>query len=605
MALFIEPPKIDAAEYLPAAEAMKLAGTRLMSPPAGWGDEVVQALGREYPFIPLDRVLISFRNKDDSRGYALGHIAITGAPRIRIPVIIKDWELAPLDLMVLHTSSDQDLEQGSGDMEDDQVIPLTEEAFNQALDSGSPGELVQGNLIRGAAWSEDGSSLRLPYRGRVVVAAAMGATQAQRDALVAGLKANKQASAGFVLNNTTDVLESWLNAAEPKRTVQTKLASAMVKRGHAERLLMVPDEKAASDVAAARIFVEGDVVKTAVCFDGVDLANPAVINRWLVFEDGACVRSPEKLAVVAGDESSIPDFANRVLTKIATAQLLRGSEVVLRVDDMMTAPLKVASIAVSQSQGTMTVEFESTMGQRVPVVFQPGVKTSAFAGADGWVLPVDTNVLQVRTGDVSRPEPIEPSKLAGRILHVFPDELRCSNGVFTLAVRGEPMDIIQQDEKTAAAKLNLYVDNADEVIAWAKEAAKTDGFGAGLVRFDAEISQTKKAIAEQIGVYEAFPVKAAELIASIGMPLDKAIKLAAAIGSPDAVDSVLGTGFLTEDNISEFFGLSGQFEETVEKLARLLYAIRIGFPGDESATGVAMKSLQRVTDRLRSVASGM
>ena len=605
MTLFIEPPKIVAADYLPADVAVKLAGTRLMSPPAGWSDEVVQTLGREYPFIPLDRVLLSFRNKDDSRGYAIGHLAITGAPRIRIPVIIKDWELAPLDIMVIKTSTDQDLEQGAGDMDDDQVVPLTEDAFNQALDAGSPGELVQGNLIRGSAWTEDGSSLRLPYRGRVVVASAMGATQAQRDALAAGLKANKQAGAGFILNNTTDVLQSWLDAGEPKRTVQTKLASAMVKRGHAERLLMVPEEKAAGDIAAARVFVEGDLVKTAVCFEGVDLANPAVMNRWLVFEDGACVRAPEKLAVVAGDESSVSDFANRVLTKIATAQLLRGSEVVLRVDDMMTSPLKVASVAVSQSQGTMTVEFESTMGQRVPVVFQPGVKTSAFAGEAGWVLPVDTNVLLVKTGEMNRPEPIEPSKLAGRILHVFPDEMRCSNGVFTLAVDGQPTDIIQQDEKTAAAKLNLYVDNADEVIAWAKEAAKADGFGAGLIRFDAEIRQTKKAIDEQLGVYEAFPVKARELIADIGMPLDKALKLAAAIGSPDAVDSVLGTGFLTEDNLSEFFGLSGQFEETVEKLARLLYAIRLGFPGDESATSVAMKSLQRVTDRLRSVASGM
>jgi len=44
--------------------------------------------------------------------------------------------------------------------------------------------------------------------------------------------------------------------------------------------------------------------------------------------------------------------------------------------------------------------------------------------------------------------------------------------------------------------------------------------------------------------------------------------------------------------------MSDQLEEVVGKLARLLLAIRMGFPGDESATVVAMKALQRVKERL-------
>jgi hypothetical protein len=88
--------------------------------------------------------------------------------------------------------------------------------------------------------------------------------------------------------------------------------------------------------------------------------------------------------------------------------------------------------------------------------------------------------------------------------------------------------------------------------------------------------------------------------AEISIPLEKAVKLAAAIGDDDGVDAVLGAGFLTEDNLAEFVGLSGQFEECVSKLARLLLAVRMGFPGDESATVVAMKALARVADRLQS-----
>jgi hypothetical protein len=41
-------------------------------------------------------------------------------------------------------------------------------------------------------------------------------------------------------------------------------------------------------------------------------------------------------------------------------------------------------------------------------------------------------------------------------------------------------------------------------------------------------------------------------------------------------------------------------EDVVGKLARLLLAIRLGFPGDEVSTAVAMKSLQRVVEYLRS-----
>jgi hypothetical protein len=82
--------------------------------------------------------------------------------------------------------------------------------------------------------------------------------------------------------------------------------------------------------------------------------------------------------------------------------------------------------------------------------------------------------------------------------------------------------------------------------------------------------------------------------------MDKAIKLAATIGDPQCADAILGTGFLTPDNLAEFASLHAEFDDSVQKLARLLLAIRMGFPGDAGATAVAMKSLQRVSEDLES-----
>jgi hypothetical protein len=122
----------------------------------------------------------------------------------------------------------------------------------------------------------------------------------------------------------------------------------------------------------------------------------------------------------------------------------------------------------------------------------------------------------------------------------------------------------------------------------------------GHVRFACDLPEAAMKIAAQAAELADYPKVAAAAVKKIAIPLDKAVKLAAAIGDPEGVDAMLGAGFLTEDNLSEFAGLGDQFEDTTSKLARLLLAVRMGFPGDENATAVAMKSLQRVTEGLNS-----
>lgn len=594
MNLFLSPPKIDAADYLPAAEARKIAAVRLTSSPSFWDDEIVQTLLRDHPYIPPQRIVVNFKRKDDAQGAAFGYIGITGAPQISIPIIVKNRELFPLDVVIIRSNKDaqgSDMQQGSGDMTDDKVLPLTEETFSKALDTGDIGETVPDHMTRGVGYSEDGSNLRLPFRGRTVLASVIGASQAQKDKLGQILSQNKEALAGFVHNKTTDVIDSWLNAADPKKLVQSKLASAPVKRSVALFPSDFPQERKTSEFLAAEIFVTGDQAKIAVAFDAVDLTRPdSGEKRFLLFEDGTYCAAPEKVATLKSEQSE-DQLAGIVMQKTASGALHRGSTVSFILNDRFTVPAKIASICANEQTNVIDLMMQDGLAREYKVCLTPIIKTAFFDYKSGvWLLPVMSKVIEL--GEYADVQPMPIEKVAEFFQKKMPDQLVHAGGQFTLFLGGDTFGPTQCDEAKIAQVLDAWFENGNALLAMAKTA--------GMVRFASDISETVKTAAEQAITFNAYPEVARKAIEGIRMPLADAVKLAASIGDPSGADSVLSAGFLSEDNVAEFVNKADQFEETVGILARLLLAIRMGFPGDESATVVAMKSLQRVADRLQS-----
>src|SRR5580658_10229799 len=242
MSLYLSPPTIDPKDYLPAAEAIKTAAIRLTSPPGYWDDEIRQTLMREHPYVPSDRVMVNFTQRDDATGCAIGYISVSGSPTVSIPIIIKNRELSPLDVMIVrspttHSDPGQD-QQGSGDMEDDRVVPLDEDTFAQAMDAGQVGDVIPQHQITGAAYTEDASALRLPFRGRTVMsslevgkrclpslAAILGITEQQKEAFGKILGSNQEVAAGFLINNSGSVVDEWLSAPAPANSPYQKVAS--------------------------------------------------------------------------------------------------------------------------------------------------------------------------------------------------------------------------------------------------------------------------------------------------------------------------------------------------------------------------------------------
>ena len=604
MNLFLTPPTINPLDYLSPEEAAKVAGVRLVSPPSYWDDEVRQTVAREHPYIPTDRIIVNFSQRDDATGTAMGFVSLTGSPNVSIPVIIKNRELSPLDILIVRSAHPQDehAQQGAGDMTDDRVMPLNEDTFNAAMDAGSVGTPVSQHSTTSTAYTEDASSLRLPFRGRTVVAS-VGVTDAQKAALAFVLEKHAEAQsilAGFALNNSGDVLDAWLSAEAPKRTWQNKLAATVVPTIEASILRGHPDVLDVTNITAAQIFVEDESTKTACVLDAIDLASPTRgTQKFLVYEDGSYAIAPSKVAGMALDETEAAKVATSILEARQAPALRIGNHLMFEVDGVCTAPAKLASVTQLSDRNSITLKLTSPEGAIYDVVLDKRIKEATFLDNTGtWVLPLNVRVLTL--GDYATQAPLAPEKVASALERTLTDALTVSAGQWNLTINGQPIGTPSMPEAKMAELLASTFSNGEELMQLAKTAAEADAGGVGHIRFGSDYNNF---VAEKIKV-AGLTVECDNLAKAftddVRLPLDKAVKLAAAIGDPSGVDAVLGAGFLTQDNLSEFVNLSDEFEGTVSKLARLLLAVRMGFPGDETATVVAMKSLSRVAERLQS-----
>ena len=618
MQLYLKPPQIVPREFLSAGDAEKVAAIRLTSPPGYWDDEIRQTLLREHPYIPPDRILINFSQRDDASGTAMGYVSVAGSPTMSIPIIVKNRELAPLDILIIRTpqgtpgaAEGQD-QQGAGDMEDDKVLPLDEDTFTQALDAGQIGDVVPHHQITGAAYTEDASSLRLPFRGRTVMAgldptkrmlpslaSLLGATEQQKEAFGLLLGSDKNIAAGFVINSSGRVVDEWLNAPAPANSPFAKVAAVSIERGIATTVSNIPLEMKTADFLAADIFVDDETAKVAVAFDAISLANPEKgLSRWLMFEDGTYCSAPEKVAAVALTEAQENSAISEMMKKAENATMKLGQTLIFSTDDLFTAPAKLASVRSREDMGVVELTLSDGL-QSFKVMLDRRIKQATYEDKTAtWVFPASVRVL-VLNGHAQL-LPLEPAKVASALERSLTDQLVCNRGQFTLVVRGETFGVPQVDEAKIAALLDTYVTNGNDLLKMSKDAAVLASDGVGMVRFGSNIPEVVANVVKQASAYAELPAVLKENVDDIKIDFDKAVKLASAIGDPDGVDAVLGAGFLTQDNLAEFVNLSDQFNQTVSKLARLLLAIRMGFPGDETATVVAMKSLSRVAERLQS-----
>jgi hypothetical protein len=111
------------------------AGSKMPEDPNQWPQEILQELYKQCPFTSDFQPEVVLQKSDAERGYGWGHVLIThqteaqadappearaaaGLREVRIPIVVKDGVLAPMDLLVT---------------DDSKVLPLTEARVREAI----------------------------------------------------------------------------------------------------------------------------------------------------------------------------------------------------------------------------------------------------------------------------------------------------------------------------------------------------------------------------------------------------------------------------------------------------------------------------------------
>ncbi len=102
--------------------------------PAKWSKEIITHFLSQYPHLQNQAMLVDFKRKEASKGYAVGSLKFAGAS---VPVIIKQWQLAPMDVIMIG----------------EDTFPLTPRTLNQLMTKPEP--------FKGVAMSEPKGSLAL------------------------------------------------------------------------------------------------------------------------------------------------------------------------------------------------------------------------------------------------------------------------------------------------------------------------------------------------------------------------------------------------------------------------------------------------------------
>ncbi len=84
--------------FLTPATFEKCAAYHILSKDSSqWVKEIITQFLEEHPFLQNEPMTVTWKKLDDVKGYAVGSLNTLG---LTIPVIVKEWMLAPLDVIV-------------------------------------------------------------------------------------------------------------------------------------------------------------------------------------------------------------------------------------------------------------------------------------------------------------------------------------------------------------------------------------------------------------------------------------------------------------------------------------------------------------------------
>lgn len=577
-------------------EIEKVATFKMSQDVNEWDENVMESFHDEYPELGGDNVEVVFKKTDPHRGYGYGYIGLGKEAMVQIPLIVKEYELSPMDVM-LHEG---------------QAYPLTKESAKSLLHKTGMGKVIEAPK---APLANVGPNISqriypgVPWTGGqykyASVLSAIDLTQTQVDDFKSRIEANEATAVAWNENECKGILK--IAGAVQADTVKSgeghPLVNAFIKGTPEEAGYGVVELPGKYEVKGlSGIKYTGCVFPKVYDFylrpQGV-----MIFARGQMDTDDRNKMSPENRAEIdySGYCSVQQDIVGKKLGCLAETGIgplpsvgSTGCFVIKRGKSAMAfIPVKIQSKSrideardINYSKGGQHVNVKKnyhidkytvtdSFGAVYRVVVSPNV-TEAKVVNSMVMLPRDTTFMSLGSNMIKLSEKVEQTKTAS-----------VGTSVTVRHLGGEGFSVEAP---------------------WAEDWAKEGGLKCQMNDY---LSQYYTADS----LTEVFEKCASEGKIDINDRLEKAplvekyagaekiardlTKEAASIKDMGLADTVLSLQFINKDNVEKYMGFLPQLEKAASHLADMLVGARLGMEVEEYPIKTAMENLVEVVEDLR------
>ncbi len=571
--------------FIKSAELVKFANTIKVSPESSnWGKEALNRFYSDFPDLNRVTVRVTFKEKDEARGYGVGAINI-GA--YALPVIIREFQLYPFDVA----------------LSNDNVVPFTRETVQLFLSSNVPFSLISkenepdtfmrffdtpGNAGFGFAMEKSGESLPNVYDDEIIdrMVDILGTDEFKNHP-------NVKEITDMVTNmrNFDKIASNFYNAEiyyvhKEIDGTYTKYAGTVFNSDYDITTGIEPYDAPAKKIKAA------DTIKVAG-FSPTYTQTQGVVYRISDDED-LFLENDGNYRVLVGRDIDVVKRANHkegtITELIKHASLPDAGNIGFMFDPeggkIKTSLLEMQKVAFHEDGlSRLTGEFVSG-SHLVKFATLRGIKKASYSKdestlyfPESWMfakLEDELSMDKVASHINERIVDVEAVKCLG------PDHFTFNGPV--LKKYASDRDLFEASIHKVAFCLMQCGAGLDDVV----EVTKLQPGDTYIVK-QALVLPTKQDPTIKVANEDNAPM----------YDTKEVMKLAVELGSRTGVDAVLGTAFLKKDTINEFVKNIPGLEESASLLAKLLLYIRMGADGvNEISIRNAMIHLSKVIHQL-------
>lgn len=608
--LFVETPRFE-----------KTATVKLSEDSAQWPLEIVQHLHEEHPYLAETSADIVFKKQDKVRGYGYGFLKV--GDEIRVPIIIRQYEMSPLDVYLdnkgkTHALTEDSIKSATMGIGIGKAVKPQTAGYVDSLIYSRTYPPYDGKYVYASA-DKTGETAIIRAREYGSALSALGMNQEEKKACIESM--SPEAVAGMKVNGTYDVLTKWA-ADKPMRA---KAADYMRHKSPRLPDADIKDDLPVGDVQVADKFgiylcegtksgqkYKGHVFPHVFDFDLNRMSITIFTGRWMPTDKNDHGRSASAVqAQIAGqllpETDKIWDDCGRGGDRGFFVTEKGGAAVAL-------PPVKIISTSTTREHHETNKKTENDMkrvrietdyeikkyycqtdlGQPVTIICTPHANNVVRVGNDVHV-PANMKFVRLHETVTLKSDPEMVKKAAQEALGVRELQVRHYGRLF--AFQGYGVDDYNLEAGVFEPAAREFLEKT-----WTKEASqkildssKDKGEGSTIHVAVPKIPMEKVA-AETVSPAKKQAVS--NRIQALAHGFDK---IAATLEDSGLVDNVLSLKFLTKENINKYAEFIPQFEEATTHLADLLVASRIGLQIDQGAVKVAMENMAEIVNQLKTI----